>query len=249
MRRFKRIYIVAGLALVAALALPTASWATHPGHVFEMTVAPKGKLKDKPVPAALNLVLGGADDPATPNDPAPPKAQTIAAQMDKDVKMSTKGFKPCTANLDGTTTDQAKAACPKSIAGTGAVTAAIGAATVAGNVVVFIGQNNSMIAHVRVDALAATQIINVPIQTAPDQSLYRQQLFIQVPSLAGGAGSLTSLDFTFDKKAKKKKKSGKKKIYNLVTVKCTDGVWNFLNDETYSDHEAIHEPFTQTCSK
>jgi hypothetical protein len=249
MRRLKRTYIIAGLAL-ATLALPTASWATHPGHVFETHLTLLGKAKgDKLVPASVEIVLRGADDPATPNDPAPPKAQTINVLIDRDVKVSTRGFKPCTANLENTTTEQAKAACPKSLAGTGSVTAAIGAASVSGNVTSFIGPDNTLIGHVRVDAIGTTQIVPVLIQPASDQSLYKQQTFFHVPQLAGGAGSLTSLDFTYFKKAKKKTKSGKKKIYSLFAAKCTDGVWDSLNIETYSDHETIVEPFTQTCKK
>jgi hypothetical protein len=249
MRRFKRTYIVVGLALAAALALPTASWATHPGHVFQANISLLGKAKpDERTPASFFFGLAGADDPATPS-PVPPRAQTIAVLVDKGVKVSTKGLKPCTANLEGTTSEQAQAACPKSVAGTGTATAAIGTNFVSGTVTALIGPNNTIIGHVRIEALGATQIIPVLIQPASDQSLYRQQLFINVPPLAGGAGSLTALNITIQKKVKKKKKSGKKKVFSLFSAECTDGVWSFLNNETYSDHEPISEQVNQTCKK
>jgi hypothetical protein len=251
MRRFKRTYIVAGLVLMAALAISTSSWATHPGHVFTADLTLTGKAKNgKPAPAVFHFGLKGADDPATPNDQAPPKATTIAIALDEDVNVSTKGFKPCTADLESTSTEQAIAACPKSIAGTGSAEAVVGGSPLPpGKVTAFIGPNNTLIGHVRIDAISVTQVIPVAIQPASDQSLYKQQLFINVPQLAGGAGSLTALDFTLQKKEKKKKKNGTKKIYSLFSAQCTDGVWNFLNNETYSDHEPISEPFTQTCQK
>jgi hypothetical protein len=259
MRRLKRTHLVAGLVLAAALAVPAVGGATHAGHVFEADVTLIGKAKaGKPTPAELHILLRGADDPATPDDPAPPKAQVITILVDKAVNVSTKGLTPCTANLESTTPEQAQQACPKSTVGTGTVTAAIGAVPVSGTALFFVGPNSTLIVHVRIPALSVTQIIPGSIGPASDQSLYGQQLVFNVPSLAGGAGSLTSLEANLQKVEKKKsKKSGasaskkkkKKKVYSLFSAQCTDGEWNFRNDETYSDHAPIAETVTQTCSK
>lgn len=263
MRRSKRTSIVTALALGAFLALPAMSSATHPGHVFEADVALIGKAKGgKPIPAAVHILLRGADDPATPADPAPPKAQLIRILIDKAVNVSTKGFTVCNANLEATTAEAAKAACPKSLVGDGTVTARIGAVDVSGTLLAFIGPNGTLILHVVVNAggTPVTQIIPARFLQASDQSLYGQEVEISVPSLAGGAGSLTSADITLSKQVTKKKgkrsadaeaskKKKKKKKYSLFTAQCTDGVYNFLNIETYSDHETITEPFTQTCTK
>jgi hypothetical protein len=261
MRRLNPIHLVAGLAVAAALALPAASLATHTGHVFQADVTLLGKAKaGKPTPAAMHILLRGADDPATPNDPAPPKAQVIRILVDKAINVSTKGLTPCTANLENTTPELALEACPKSQVGTGDVTAAIGGVPVVGTALFFVGPNSTLIVHIRVPALSVTQIIPGAIQQASDQSLYGQELVFNVPSLAGGAGSLTSLEANLQKvEKKKKKKSGgasaskkkkkKKKEYSLFSAQCTDGEWNFRNDETYSDHEPISETVTQTCTK
>jgi len=260
MRRSKRTFIVAALALGAVLALPAMSSASHPGHVFQADVSLIGKAKDKPVPAALHVLIRGVDDPATPNDPAPPKAQLIRFLVDKAVNVSFKGLTICNANLDQTTAAQAQAACPKSVVGTGTVTALIGSAEVSGSLTAFIGPNGSLTLHVVVNAggTPVTQIIPARFAPASDQSLYGSEIVITVPSLAGGAGSLTSADITLSKVVKKKKgksadtvasKKKKKKTYSLFTAQCTDGVYNFLNIETYSDHDTITEPVTQTCNK
>jgi hypothetical protein len=261
MRRFKRTSIVAALALGAFLALPAMSSASHPGHVFQADVSLLGKAKGgKPAPAAVHILLQGADDPATPNDPAPPKAQVIRILIDKAVNVSFKGLTICNANLEGTTVAQAQAACGKSQVGTGTVTALIGNAPVTGSLLAFIGPNGTLTLHITVDAggTPVTQIIPARFLQASDQSLYGQEVEITVPTLAGGAGSLTSADITLSKQVTKKKgksvdaeasKKKKKKKYSLFTAQCTDGVYNFLNIETYSDHETITEPFTQTCTK
>ena len=260
MRRLK-LHLVAGLVLVGALVLASVSWATHPGHVFEANVTLLGQPKSgKPTPAALHVLLRGADDPATPADPAPPKAQVIKILVDKAINVSTKGLTPCTENLESTTPENAQELCGDSLVGSGPVTAAIGAAPVSGDALFFVGPNNTLIVHVRVPALSVTQIIPGQIQQASDQSLYGQELVFNVPSLAGGAGSLTSLEADLQKVVKKKKKSAgasaskkkkkkKKKQYSLFTAQCTDGEWNFRNDETYSDHEPIQETVTQPCTK
>jgi len=250
MRRSKRTFIVAALALGAVLALPAMSSASHPGHVFQADVSLIGKAKDKPVPAALHVLIRGVDDPATPADPAPPKAQLIRFLVDKAVNVSFKGLTICNANLDQTTAAQAQAACPKSVVGTGTVTALIGSAEVSGSLTAFIGPNGSLTLHVVVNAggTPVTQIIPARFAPASDQSLYGSEIVITVPSLAGGAGSLTSADITLSKKVVKKKQ-GNKKTYSLFKAECTDGAYDFLNIETYSDHDTITEPVTQTCNK
>lgn len=252
MRRSKRTFIVAALALGAVFALPAMSSASHPGHVFQADVSLIGKAKaGKLPPAAVHILLQGTDDPATPADPAPPKAQVIRILIDKAVKVSFKGLKICNANLDQTTVAQAQEACPDSVVGTGTVTALIGSAPVTGSLLAFIGPNGSLTLHIVVDAggTPVTQIIPAKFTQASDQSLYGQEVVITVPSLAGGAGSLTSADITLQKQVTKKKKNKKKKKYSLFSAQCTDGVYDFLNIETYSDHETITEPFTQTCKK
>jgi hypothetical protein len=259
MRRFKRMYIVAGMALSMAIAFASVSWATHPGHIFRASFTPTGKAKgDKPAPGALDIALIGADDPATPN-PAPPAAQTIDIDLDKSIKVSTKHIPECNADLEGTPSTgpgSADELCGtgagkkgNALLGTAAATAQIGANVYTGTGLVFNGPAG-IIVHIRIEALGATAIVPVSVITSPDQSLYGQRLSApNVPPIAGGAGALSSLDLTGLERKTVIRKRGKKKVFNLVSGKCTDGTYDFALSETYSDHEPIHETVTQPCTK
>jgi hypothetical protein len=281
MRRFKRTYIVVGLALLATLAFAATSWAPHPGHVFNATFTPtppKGFPKDKPQPGELQVALQGVDDPATPN-PAPPRATRIDLDVDESIKLSGKRLPQCThgpasvggdGQLEGTPTTgpgSAQALCgtetanPKednALVGTGSASAQIGTSVVSGQALAFNGTNNSILIHIRIDALSTTVVVPGIIGTAPDQSLYGQRVTFLPPAIAGGAGSLASisLDLTRIDKVKKgkagasaSKKKKKKKFASIVSGKCTDGTFNFQNVEEYADHETIQEPVTQPCTQ
>jgi hypothetical protein len=280
MRRFKRTYIVVGLALLGTLAFAATSWAPHPGHVFTATFTatpPKGFPKDKPQPGVLDVALAGTDDPATPN-PAPPRATVINLDVDKSVKLSGKGLPVCPHGpasvggdgaLEGTPATgpgSAQALCgneapdkdDNALVGTGAATAQIGTSVVSGTALAFNGTNNSILIHVRIDALSTTVVVPGTIGTAPDQSLYGQRVTFLPPAIAGGAGSLSSisLNLTRIEKIKKKGKAGasaskkkKKKYASIVSGKCTDGTFNFQNVEDYADHETIQEAVTQPCQQ
>jgi hypothetical protein len=280
MRRFKRTYVIFGLALLGTLAFAATSWAPHPGHVFSATFTPtppKGFPKDKPQPGVLHVVLQGADDPATPS-PIPPRATKIDLDVDKSIKVSGKGIPQCPHGppsvggdgaLEGTPSTgpgSAQALCgneapdkdDNALVGTGTATAAIGTSTVGGTALAFNGTNNSVLIHIRVEALSTTVVVPGPLGTAPDQSLYGQRITFLPPPIAGGAGSLSSisLDLTRIQKVKKgtagasaSKKKKKKKFASIVSGKCTDGTYNFQNVEEYADHETIQEPVTQPCQQ
>jgi hypothetical protein len=280
MRRFKRPYIVVGLALAATFAFASYAMAPHPGHVFNATFTPdppKGFPKDKPQPGALHVDLIGADDPATSNL-NPPRATRIDLDVDKSIKLSGKGIPQCTHGppsvggdgaLEGTPSTgpgSAQALCgneapdkdDNALIGTGTATATLQSGQVLqATALVFNGTNNSVLVHVRVEAISTTVVVPGPIGTAPDQSLYGQRISFLPPSLAGGAASLSSIsiDITRIEKLKKGKagasasKKKKKKYASIVVGKCTDGTFNFQNVEEYADHETIQEPVTQPCTK
>jgi hypothetical protein len=273
MRRFKRFYVAVGLALAATLAFASVGNAvstpdpSYPNHVFDASFTqkpPKGFPKDKPQPGALHVDLEGNDDPNTPDDPAPPKVTSVALDVDKSIHLSGQGLPVCNADLESTPATgpgSATELCGPALLGTGSAAAQIGTTILQGTGLIFNGPNNTIIVHIRVDAISTTVVVSGQIGTSPDQSLYDQRLsFPNIPPIAGGAGSLKSLVLDIEKTVKKqsgkaatatasKKKKKKKKYISWAKGKCTDGTYNFANNETYSDHVPIHETVEQPCQQ
>jgi hypothetical protein len=277
MRRFKRTYIVVGLALLATLAFAATSWAPHPGHVFRATFTPtppKGFPKGKPQPGALHVELIGADDPATPNQ-NPPRATQIDLDVDKSVKLSGKGLAQCTHGppsvggdgaLEGTPTTgpgSAQALCgneapdkdDNALIGTGTATATLqNGVVLPATVVAFNGTNNSVLVHVRVDPISTTVVVPGPIGQAPDQSLYGQRVSFLPPSLAGGAASLSSISLELTRIEKiKKGEAGASASKKKKKKKYASIVSGKCTDGTYNfqnvEEYADHETITEPITQ
>jgi hypothetical protein len=275
MRRSKRTYVVGGLALALALAFAGSSLASHPGgQIFieeeSPTAAPK---KGKPKPMSLHVRTEATDDPATGAIPGiPPKATTAVIDFpaEKKFNLSSKLVPPCTANLAGTTTEQANSApptgCGPSLIGQGTagitLPAGPGGAPVdfIGNVLVFAQDSNTILLHARFDALGTTTLIEGDLSPSPLSGQYgtranfHEQGSATLPTVGpGGVGAIKFFDVTIKKKKKVKKSGGayasaKKKVLSVVAGRCKDKVWQSQASFTYSDHPDETVVTTQSCT-
>lgn len=263
MRRFKRLYFVGGLTLVASLAFAAVSLATHGGQTTSITFAENGKATSKGTPGKLGVALANTDDPSTPSV-VPPQLNNLVVDLSNGITFDGSKFPQCSDSLESLTADQAQATCGNTAAkkknaliGTAAATVQIGPNVVNATGLAFNGAGK-IIVFIRAEALSLTTIIECALGKSSDTSKFKDQFTCPIPPLAGGAGAVTSVDFTFERIEKIKKgksadattskKKKKKKVATLIRGKCPSG-GSYQNQATftYNDHETEVIPSNQSC--
>jgi hypothetical protein len=265
MRRFKRLYFVGGVAVLASLAFAAISVAGS-GRVncqagdscqtADVSFTSTGKKAKGGTSGKLRTAYSNTDDPST-QSPIPPKLNNLKQELSSGLAVNQGPFPVCTTSLEGLTADQAQAACGNTAAkkknaliGTASASVQIGSVVVDAVGLAFNGPNELTV-FIRADALNVTTIIHCATSTG-GTGAFKYVFNCPIPPLAGGAGAVTSVDFTFERTEtiKKKKKNGKKKkITNaLITGNCpSSGQHQNQTTFTYDDHETIVLPTTQSC--
>ena len=171
-----------------------------------------------------------------------PEQQLI--EFGKNIKFDTGKAPTCSASLNGTTTDQAKALCsPKSIIGTGSASADLGQGpqqVTDTQVTVFNGPGKNQIRlHAYTPELGAanTQVVSGSIIKAPSGGKYGQALNVtDAPDLAGDAFMLTSFGAKISKGSK------------VVTGVCKASKFLWHNKVTYDDGSTDVADASQKCT-
>ena len=271
MRRYKRTAFVATAAMASALAFAAISMAgsrvnCQPGDACQtatVTWTDKGKAEKSGTPGSLRTAYANTDDPST-SSPIPPKLNNLRQELSNGIGVFQNEFPLCTASLEGLTADQAQATCgntaPKdqnALVGTASATVQIGTVVVEAVGLAFNGPGELTV-FIRADALNVTTIIHCALSQNASAPTYKHVFNCPVPPLAGGAGAVTSVDFTFERievkkkgktaDASKKKKKKKKKTISLLRGKCpSSGQYENQTTFTYDDHETIVLQTNQPC--
>ena len=237
-----RFIIATGLAA----ALGTAGIAFADGaseNVESVTgkVSPSKLSKKTAKPVDMTTTVATTTTHAVPGQQNPEK-QLI--EFGKNIKFDTTKAATCSANLAGTTTDQAKQMCPsKSIIGTGSASADLGGGpqqVTDTQVTVFNGPaKNQIRLHAFTPELgpANTQVVEGSIIKAPSGGKYGQALNVaDAPDLAGDAFMLTSFGAKITKKSK------------VVTGVCKAGKFLWHNKVTYDDGSTDVADAEQKCT-
>lgn len=207
-------YLIGTTMLVALVGVAIASSASGRGPVQTSTeslefTAPNNMgnnvFVSGGVDAHLTTVVNG--DSSTNPTHLPDPTKQVKLSFDHQGKVTTSAAPQCTANLNGTTTAQAKAACPAgSNIGSGAAHICINdgtggclpqSSTGTGVVTAFNGPTGNKIRfHVRFDQLSITTVITGTLSNISTSGDYNggKLLTVPVPQIAGGSGALT--DFT-----------------------------------------------------
>jgi hypothetical protein len=235
--------LVVALGLVLALGVSAFAFADGAGENTESVqgkVSPSklDKKKYKPVD-----FLTGVSTTTTHIVPGQQNPEQQLIEFGKNIKFDTTKAQFCTASLLGTTTDQAKAACPgKSVIGTGSATADLGGgpqqiSDVA--VTVFNGPaKNQIRLHAYSPTLGAanTQVVDGAIIKAPSGGKYGQALNVaNAPDLAGDAFMLTSFNADISKGSK------------VVSAVCKAKKFLWHNVVTYDDGTTDTADTSQAC--
>jgi hypothetical protein len=180
-----------------------------------------------------------------------PAAKTISLDFDKAGELFTKGLPSCTTGqLQSTITTQAKSVCGKALVGTGTVTADIALPEqqpfgASGPLLIFNGSKGnkqSLILHVYAHVPAPTTFV-VPVAIKKIHGKYGTNAFIKVPTIVGGAGSVTSFKAKIGKKWTYK---GKK--VSLLNASCPTGSLFVHGDFAFADGTKMQGTFSKPCT-
>ncbi|MEZ5155416.1 MAG: hypothetical protein R2718_04820 [Solirubrobacterales bacterium] len=255
----RKSLIAAVAVIVAALALPSIGQADPIQSITaNLTPAKRDKKKFKPAQIYVEILTGpNSDDPTNPEQP--PSAYNTKVNFPKNAKFDPKAVSKCKASeaeLQNTTTDQAKDLCgnkaivskgskvptgPEHTTGTSAwVTVDLpGAGTTLGVPVVVTAFNGSqkdtLFLHSRADSVNNTSVLVGKLKTGKKAPKgYGSQLDVTIPPLLAGAISRFTTTV----------KSGK---YVQARCKTKNEKWQAIS--SYDNHPKTTDDYTSKCKQ
>jgi hypothetical protein len=182
----------------------------------------------------------------------PPPLQQLVLDFDRDGRLSTAGIPICQqSQLEEVTPQEARRRCPGAIVGTGSAEAKINFGgqpplLASSPITLFngprLGGKSTVILHARTTVPAVQNfVITIPIEKRGGAFRYRAT--VDLPPIAGGAGSLVHLDATVGKRYRL---GGKPRSY--VAARCGDGVLRTHGRFTFSDGTIIDGSVEKGCT-
>jgi len=181
----------------------------------------------------------------------PPPLQQLVLDFDRDGRLSTAGIPVCQpSQLEEVPPQEARRRCQGAIVGTGHAEAKIdfaGQPLLASSPITLfngprLGGKPTVILHARTTVPAIQNfVITIPIEKRGGEFRYRAT--IDLPPIAGGAGSLVHLDASVGKRYRL---GGKERSY--VAARCGDGVLRTRGRFTFSDGTLIEGSVEKGCT-
>ncbi len=220
------LFALASVAVIAVAAIASAASSNTTTASVKVKPSTLSKTKFKPIKLTIGVTTLKKGDPGTPTHPTlfPSPSKKTDVALDGDFKFTTKGLATCAAaKLVGTTSSQALAACGKAKVGSGHATACASngagscALAVPAQVLAFNGKpkagNPTLLLWT---SNAVTGQTTLPGVIKPTSGKFSHTLFVKVPPLGGGAGSITDFKTTVSRKYTVK---GKTRHY--TTARCS----------------------------
>jgi len=237
---------------VGAFAVASASGETaRAGNMvltFGGNVAPKKLPKKRFAPITLRL----NGHIRTVDGSHPPAARRIVLEFDRNGTLFTNGLPVCKPNqLEARTTKAALRACRKALVGRGQTKAEIEFAgqapfTASGPLLIFNGPRKgrqpSIVMHVYAAVPAPTAFVVRAKVTNAKSRRFGKRVEIRVPTITGGAGSLT--DFT-SKVYRAWTHKGKKRSY--LIARCSNGRFVARGELRFSDGTTLARNVVRSC--
>ena len=244
----KKLGLVLGLAL--AVGVSSLAFATNT-HTIKAKITPSSQKKRVFGPASFDFTTASTCKKPCGGAGAVKSAKRVQIYIDDDVKLDTKGLATCTkAKLENTTTEEAKAKCPKALVGTAKAVVLIGGnpdAPIEGVGTTFNGVpqggHPTLLVHVRVSSLGNTTVLlGVYKHVRGDYDLL---LDVPVPELP-----LDTALVSFQAKIQKQYRAGGKR-HTYISARCFDRnrTWNFKGVDSYRGGEpTLTATATQKCT-
>lgn len=171
--------------------------------------------------------------------------------FDRDGRLSVAGLPACAPeSIAAASSEEARAICGKALVGTGHIEAAIslpsGTVGASSPLSIFNGPRlaglPTAVLHARLDAagMSETHAIVVPIEKIRGDFRYRARL--DVPPIAGGAGSITHVDV---KIGRRYRAGGKQRSY--ASARCSDNILQTHGRFTFEDTTVVDGLVEKFC--
>jgi hypothetical protein len=232
------------LALGLVLALATAGLAFGDG-AGDNTAFVDGKVSpsklDKKKLKPVKLFVEVSTDVTVTGSQENPEKEFI--EFGKNIEFDSKAAKFCTAQIAGTTTDQAKSLCPgKSVIGSGDAAVKLNQATTVSDeiVTVFNGPGkNQLRLHAYSPTLQAsnTQVIDGALRKANTKGYGTALVVDDAPDAGGDAFAITKFNATISKSS------------GVAEARCKAKKFQFKRTVTYDDNSSESVTKTQKCKR
>lgn len=182
----------------------------------------------------------------------PPPLRHVKIDYDRDGLLTTAGLSVCRpAKLEGATPKQARRRCASSIVGGGRIAAAVplpllGRIEMRSPLSLFNGPrrdgNPTVIGHAQAPfPISETYVVVVSIERR--RGLYRYRTEFDVPSIAGGLGSITQAKI---KVGRRYRAGGRERSY--VSARCSDYILQTKGDFRFGDGTVVYGSAFKACS-
>ncbi len=251
--------LISTLALGAAVAVAVSGIAS----AEKPTIVKAGNLvltlnggftpKQLPKNTLAPLTLNVSGKIATADGSHPPALKEAIVETDKNGAINAKGLATCTAGkLQAQDTKNAEKICPDSIVGKGTTNVQIAFAEQAPIPVTskliafnggFRGGVTTIFIHAYITVPTPAAIVTTVKVSKIRNGRYGTKSIASVPVIAGGSGSVTAFNLTFNRKFTYK---GKQQSYLLA--KCPDGHLNAHAVAVFRDGTRLAGDFVRSCT-
>lgn len=219
-----------------------------------MVLEINGDITPKTLPARRLAPIGvwGSGKLATVDGSHPPALEEAVFDADKDIFVSVKGLPACTiGQLQARATEKAEAVCGKAILGRGTATVEVvfpeqKPIVSTGPLVLFNGGDRSgvvkVLAHAYVDVPAPTAVVATTEVSRVDKEGLGLHIEVQVPKIAGGAGSVIAARFRM-----RRVYTYRGKRRSVIAGRCPDGHILGRGSFTYSDGSVLSGGIVRPC--
>jgi hypothetical protein len=240
------LFATVGLLLVGFASAATVRVGTlvlHADGGFEPRLLPKR--------AYAPIRFQGYGEVKTTNGTLPPALEHVKIEFDHDGRLTTAGLSACQpGGLEGDTPQQARRRCHSSIVGTGHIAAAVGLGGLGrielrSPLTLFNGPRQggdpTVVLHARAPfPVSETYVVTIPIERR--QGTYGYRAEFDIPSIAGGLGSLTRIDA---KIGRVYRAGGKERSY--VSARCSDNILQTQGYFSFADGTVIYGSAFKYC--
>jgi hypothetical protein len=196
--------ILVALLAMGGLARAEVAQQANVRLAFDVRFSPQALPRDRPAPISVSF----SGKISAVNGAEPPRVKRLTVGFNRRGTISTRGLPVCRAGeLQSVVTEEALARCREALLGRGKFAAFIdfpGAGfPVTGPALAFNGRRGGrpvVLLHVNVSRPVQATLVLVMAITHPAQGEFGTVLSTAVPKLAGGAGYLTGLELTLDRR-------------------------------------------------
>lgn len=250
MRRRRLLVFGALLGVGAMLATSLAGAATV--RVGKLVIHADGGFAPRVLPKRgyAPIRFQGHGEIRTTDHSVPPPLTHVKVEFDRDGRLSTAGLPVCLpGSVEAATVKQARRRCRGAIIGTGHVGAIVdfpaGRVKVRSPLTLFNGPrqngNWTVVAHAQASApISESYVVVVPIERR--RGIYGYRVSFDVPTIAGGAGSLVHVDAKIGRRYRFR---GGERSY--VSARCSDGILQTQGYFSFADGTVIYGSVYKIC--